>query len=601
MHDALDTPNVFTPDLFARPKGLRQWIGVRAALGGSGGAGAVRAGGAFVELFAKDARLRASLEAMRAKVLAFGSFMRSAGAVTIGAGAAVLAPLAGAVTHFTSFGETLEKMSAKTGMSVEFLSKLAHAAQQSGTSLEEADAFIKKMSKNLFEASDAGSEARKTLEMIGLSIDELQAMNPEQRFLAIADALSKVSDAGDRSALMQAIGGRGGRELAKLFDGGAAGILAKMDEAKRLGGEWSREMVDNAHELDNAWGRVKTAFFGVLGQVGNAVAPSLAQVADAIGPIVKGFGDFAKENKEVIQIVAGLGLGLVIAGAAFIGLGFAAQGAAAMISLAIMAVNAAYWLFKATNPELVLLALGIGAVVAAAVGLGYVWSQTEQGQEAIGELKDGFADLWKTAKEAWGGIVAAVMKGDLTLAFKIAGMAIRLEWEKLLTFLTRKWIEFQNTLITHAPGKETVAGIGAQIVGALAWPFGLRDEVMKMYREDQRAGRLAGQIANPDDDPRIVERRAAIARLEAELAALIAQAKTAAPDAGPGKQLEQLRQQIGRLPDTVKGAFQSANWARSLGVAESEQKKHLNVAEENLAVNKDILKAVEKIPGFAYA
>lgn len=57
--------------------------------------GAVRAGGAFVELFTKDSALMKGLNRARAHVSAFGSSMRKAGAFVIGAGAGLLAPVIG--------------------------------------------------------------------------------------------------------------------------------------------------------------------------------------------------------------------------------------------------------------------------------------------------------------------------------------------------------------------------------------------------------------------------------------------------------------------------------------------------------------------------
>jgi len=85
------------------------------------GAGNIRAGKAFVELGANDTKLVRGLKAAQAKLRAFGAAVQGIGLRMMAFGAAGLAPLTLAVKHFASAGDTLDKMSKRTGLSAEAL------------------------------------------------------------------------------------------------------------------------------------------------------------------------------------------------------------------------------------------------------------------------------------------------------------------------------------------------------------------------------------------------------------------------------------------------------------------------------------------------
>ncbi len=65
----------------------------------------IRAGRAFVELFADDSKLVRGLRRAEKKIKAFGSSIRNMGLKMAGLGAAMLAPLLGAAKAFSSMGD----------------------------------------------------------------------------------------------------------------------------------------------------------------------------------------------------------------------------------------------------------------------------------------------------------------------------------------------------------------------------------------------------------------------------------------------------------------------------------------------------------------
>jgi len=78
----------------------------------------IRAGRAFVELFADDSKLVRGLRRAEKRIKAFGQSVRNLGLKIAGLGTAVLAPLLGAAKAFGSMGDQVAKMAKRTGLSV---------------------------------------------------------------------------------------------------------------------------------------------------------------------------------------------------------------------------------------------------------------------------------------------------------------------------------------------------------------------------------------------------------------------------------------------------------------------------------------------------
>jgi hypothetical protein len=72
----------------------------------------IRAGRAFVELFADDSKLVRGLRAAEKKLKAFGDSIRNLGLKMVGVGSAILAPLAASAKLFGSYGDSVAKMAA---------------------------------------------------------------------------------------------------------------------------------------------------------------------------------------------------------------------------------------------------------------------------------------------------------------------------------------------------------------------------------------------------------------------------------------------------------------------------------------------------------
>jgi len=137
---------------------------------------AIRAGRAYVELFADGRKLYAGLKQASLKLKAFGASVKEVGSTLMMIGGAALAPLAAVAKLYGSMGDQLSHMSARTGIAVEVLSALGFAAQQSGIEIDDLDTGVRKMQKTIVDAATGSQSAIDALGRLGLTVKDLDGL-----------------------------------------------------------------------------------------------------------------------------------------------------------------------------------------------------------------------------------------------------------------------------------------------------------------------------------------------------------------------------------------------------------------------------------------
>lgn len=411
----------------------------------------IRAGRAFVELFADDTKLVRGLKAAEKRLKAFGAGVQSIGTKLFGLGAAAVAPLLATTNVFASMGDQLAKMSARTGISVESLSELGYAAEQSGADLATLEGGVRKMQKFLVDAAEGSSTAQQTLTRLGLSLADLGSLSPEQQFELLADRLSQIQDPAIRAATAMEVFGKTGTSLLPLMQDGAKGIAALRQQARDLGLVISTEDAKAAETfgdtLDDLWKVIKSGVFAI----GAALAPLLQDLATSAIRIAKVTADWIRENKALIVTVFKIAAGVAAGGAALVVLGTLISGVGAAFGVAASVITGVGTVLGVVGTVIGALLSPIGLVTAAVVGLGaYLLYVSGAGSQALGWLADTFQSLKDDALAAWKGIGDALAAGDLALAAKILWLTLRMEWQKGVAFLQEHWIAFKEFFLSLA-------------------------------------------------------------------------------------------------------------------------------------------------------
>ena len=185
----------------------------------------------------------------------------------------------GAVKSFLETGEALDKMSKRTGFSVEALGELKFAAEQSGTSIETIEKASFKLSGVLLDAENGLVGAKDALAQLGLKAEDLKALSPEEQFQTIANALSQVESASDKAALAQDLFGKSGAALLPLFAEGEEGMAALRAQAQSLGIVMSGEAAAGAASFNDSINELKSAALGAFKGFASQLLPKLAEFA----------------------------------------------------------------------------------------------------------------------------------------------------------------------------------------------------------------------------------------------------------------------------------------------------------------------------------
>jgi hypothetical protein len=338
-------------------------------------AGAVRAGGVFVEIGADPTKFFAALKGVNKNIASIGKAMTSAGTKMAAIGAGVVGPIFASAAAFSSVGSALFDMSKRTGVATESLSVLQFAAEQTGTDMGGVETALKKMQKAIFAAGSGSKEAAEALAMVGLSASDLAGMSADQQMGKIADGLMSIQDPGTRAAVAMQIFGKAGTDILPMLDGGSAGMAAFADEAKRLGLIMDSETAAKADALGDAIDSVKSSMKMAFIQVGSAVAPILTQLAQGFTVVAATAGKFISENQRlVVSVMAGgaalvaiggsvavLGRSIALASTSFSVLGKAASLAVSPLTMLIGGASGVGKSFTLAMPATIKLASTIGS------------------------------------------------------------------------------------------------------------------------------------------------------------------------------------------------------------------------------------------------
>lgn len=198
---------------------------------------------------------------------------------------AVGTAIAGSVASFGQLGDQLQKMSIRTGFSVQALSELRFAADQSGASLDALGPSIRRMQRVIAQGDEASTKWKASLDAIGVSLENLQGLSPEEQFLAIADGFSQIEDAALKTEVAFNLFGDQGVKLIPLLEQGSAGIGEFAAQARELGIVMDQEMADKAARMNDAMNSAKQVIVGLAAELGSAVAPALSTIAEAFASL----------------------------------------------------------------------------------------------------------------------------------------------------------------------------------------------------------------------------------------------------------------------------------------------------------------------------
>jgi hypothetical protein len=236
---------------------------------------------------AKDVSgMRGSLSTL--KTIAIGQVFAQVGSAAISAG-----------RSFFAFGQSTaeaidsqSKLARRLGLTYGQMAGLKLAAVGAGLSVESVASAATRADLAFIDASSGTQDAIDKFTYLKLSMADMQKMSPEQRFAAIAEAISKLPTAAERSAAAVKMFGKSGAELMPLFEQGAAGIRKATDEAQKFGLTLNNAQGSGVEKMMSSFGSAFSAIQGIATQV-------VSNLAEPISRIIDDFTKFVGESGAV--------------------------------------------------------------------------------------------------------------------------------------------------------------------------------------------------------------------------------------------------------------------------------------------------------------
>jgi methyl-accepting chemotaxis protein len=300
-------------------------------------------GSASVEIFADDKEYQEGLKKAHKSLNLFDKntqkIAKRAGKAFIAGGVAITGALAGVVMQAAKAGDSLDKMSLRTGVTVENLSKLSFAAQISGSDINALETGFRFLARRMDETSQGVGIAKEAFEGLGISVeDSTGALRPSVDVMKeAAAAISQIDNQAKQTAVaMDIFGARSGPALLPLLKQGESGINSLMERAEELGLVMSTDAAKASAEFTDRMTEMTETLKMAAFQMGSSLLPVAQDLVNKFTDLASRFNNLDDSTKSFIAKSASIAAGFsLVAGPALLLIGYLPKLAAGFTTLGV--------------------------------------------------------------------------------------------------------------------------------------------------------------------------------------------------------------------------------------------------------------------------
>ena len=225
---------------------------------------------------AVDDALDVDVDEATSRIGGFGTALAGAGVAAAAAGVAI-------VGSALSAGRELRGLSQAARLNVEDLQAMGAVARQTGGDVEDIADASRELQLRLAEATSLGTgPAVDALNLLGLSIADIQNLNPEQSFALIRDRLSEIEDPAQRAFLAEELLGGSTERLTGFLETNAEAFREQIAAVEASGQVLSADAVDANARAADAIDAVTSAGKALAGELVANLAPAIEGIAGSI-------------------------------------------------------------------------------------------------------------------------------------------------------------------------------------------------------------------------------------------------------------------------------------------------------------------------------
>lgn len=248
-------------------------------------------------IFADD-KTAAGWQSVIARAHSNGNRLKST-LTTAFAGIVGVATFTNQVAKAIEFGDEIGKLSVKLGTSAQATSELVAIAKKFDIEIGAVTVGLRKMQVGISEANSGSKAMREVFTALGLNVQQLRAQRPEQQFITIAEAISRLGNEADRARAATALFGRAGTDFLPIFERGAEGIRDAAREVREFGTVINDLDVKKLQEADDALKRLTASGRGLGITATTFFGPFLAGSADAARRLLGGATELEKLENQL--------------------------------------------------------------------------------------------------------------------------------------------------------------------------------------------------------------------------------------------------------------------------------------------------------------
>lgn len=221
--------------------------------------------------------------------------------------------------HAVDAADKIGDLSSKYQIHANTLQVYGSMVEEAGGTTEDAAAAMGKLKKAMNEAIHGGKEQAAAFAGVGISIEKLKKMSPEQVMEAMSDAFSKnpTKDLEKQSVLLELMG-KNGTIFMDVMNQGSEAYRQRLKEMGEDGSLLSDQQQAQADSFDKSWKRLQRTIDGIKTALGLKLANALESTVQGIQKwivanreaINSGFDKFLQKLPEILKIGKELMIGL---------------------------------------------------------------------------------------------------------------------------------------------------------------------------------------------------------------------------------------------------------------------------------------------------
>lgn len=233
-------------------------------------------------------------------------------AAVTAAAVGVTKALADSVKEVAAYGDNVDKMSQKLGVSSGAYQKWDYVMNIAGTSMDNMAMGMKTLTNKLDDAKNGSADAQEMFAKLGLSMEDLNSMSREEAFEATVKGFQGMADSTERAALANDLFGRSGQELTPLFNMTTEQTDELMQATERLGFVMGDDAVKAAAAYTDSHTTLMKTMDGLKHHMVSEFLPGITMVMDGLTELISGDAEKGAELVEqgveqIIEVIQRVG------------------------------------------------------------------------------------------------------------------------------------------------------------------------------------------------------------------------------------------------------------------------------------------------------